>query len=128
MATRKAEGENSMRGLLRNLEEAKADVQNGLYAKMAGKPFSMQDIHTLYDSNLTDEEKKFIRKLGRFTAPDLWDNGWDEDQLGKKFTRQNMPQWFVLELEVRGMRKVRASVLVDTEDYDYIRYAARLER
>jgi len=128
MAGKNTDESVGMRGLLRTLEEAKSDVQNGLYIKMASKPFSMDDIHTLYDANLTDEEKKFIRKLVRFTAQDLWGDGGGESQIGEKFSKQNMPQWFVLELDVRELRKVRASVLVDTEDYDYIRYAARLEK
>jgi hypothetical protein len=112
-----------MRGLLRNLEEAKIDARESLYDRMARKPQMLLDAHMLYDEDLSDEEKNFISKLPHFTAQELWGEKTSEGRIGGKFVMTPVPKWFVIEL-----RQVRSFVLVDTEGYDYVRYGVRLER
>jgi hypothetical protein len=118
----------SMRGLLRNLEEAndRERILAGLMDRMASKEPDADQLPTL---RLFPEEQRVVAKLPKFDQMDLWPSARAEALPNRRsiagFLRKfspdagKIPTWFVLRLD-------RHTVLVDTEGYDYCRYAGRL--
>ncbi len=114
-----------MRNLLKRLEEA-ANPKNTLLDRMTRKGGDVSDLEVIRDADLSDSEKKFIARLPHFSQQDVWGRA-DKSYafaLSKKFKREDLPSWFIIDLPGSFYH----SYLIDTEGYNYARYAAKLEK